>query len=248
MNQQTRLLTLGLALALLPCAHAQETRDVREFVRPEVFPDSFSERAAAYDVSVVPQLVEMLDSPAEKANHVRIVLLLGTVGDERAADALIAFIEKPVENVFLTYEEHEARNWAIQSLGYLAHRNVERALNYLIEGLTPSAWRLRRVQGIASWTSSYDEYDLLLSTYALFGSARSGHPAAKEALRSLQQAPVAGQARFRNGLDDTLTQWLEVHEEVAARGLVAAFEHFESERQASRERADDEARRAREYP
>ena len=147
MKQQTRLLTLGLALALLRCADAQETRDVREFVRPEVFPNSFSELAASYDTSVVPQLVEMLNSPDENANHTRIVILLGIVGDERAADALISFIEKPVENVWLTQEEHEARNWAIQSLGYLANRNVEPALNYLIEGLTPSAWRLRKVEG-----------------------------------------------------------------------------------------------------
>jgi hypothetical protein len=246
MKQQPRLLPLGLALALLPCAHAQETRDVRAFVRPEVFPNSFAERAASYDASVVPQLVELLNFPAEKANHTRIVLLLGTVGDERAADALIAFIEKPVENVWLTGEEHEARSWAIQSLGYLANRNIERALNYLIEGLAPGAWRLRRVQGLPSWMSSYDEYDLRLSTYALMGLARSGHPKAGEALRALQQSPTPAQARFRNGLDDTLTDWLGVHEEVAARGLVAAFEHFESERQASRERAAEEARRARE--
>jgi HEAT repeat protein len=211
-----------------------------------VFPNSFSELAASYDTSVVPQLVEMLNSPDEKPNHTRIVILLGIVGDERAADALISFIEKPVENVFLTNEEHEARNWAIQSLGYLANRNVEPALSYLIEGLTPSAWRLRKVEGIASWTSSYDEYDLRLSTYALFGLARSGHPAAGQALRSLQQSPTPAQARFRNGLDETLTQWLEFHEQVAARGLAGAYEHQKAQAEITRQRLAEEIRRARE--
>jgi HEAT repeat protein len=235
-----------LALALLPCAYAQEKQDVREFVRPDVFPSSFAELAASYDASVVPQLIDLLESPDEKTNHTRIVILLGVVGDERAADALISFIEKPVENIFLTDEEHEARNWAIQSLGYLANRNVERALNYLIEGLTPSAWRLRNVQGIASWTSSYEEYDQRLSTYALFGLARSGHPAAGQALRSLQQAPTPGQARFRNGLDDTLNLWLGFHEQVAARGLAGAFEHDKAEAEIARQRLAEETRRARE--
>jgi HEAT repeat protein len=248
MNWYTRVLVLCLALSSLPYGRSQETPvDVREFVREEVFPRSYAELAGSYDVSVVPQLIEMLNSPTEKANHARIAALLGIVGDERAADALIAFIERPVENVRLTSDEQDAQRWAIMSLGYLVNRNAsERALTYLIEGLTPSVWRQRKVAGIASWASSYEEYDLRLSNYALQGLAMSGNPAAGQALRSLQQSPTSAQARFRNGLDSTLNGWLGFHEQVAARGLAGAYEHDKAQGEIARQQFNEEARRARE--
>ena len=58
-------------------------------------------------------------------------------------------------------------------------------MDYLVEGLTPRVWRERNVMGVVPYRDSYAEYDLLLSTYAVFGLAVSGHPRAGEALRTL---------------------------------------------------------------
>jgi HEAT repeat protein len=188
----------------------------------------------------------MLNSKAEEPYWTQIAGVLGVVGDERAINALIAFVEKPVSEAHLSRAHQDARQQAIMSLGYLINKTgSERALTYLIDGLTPSEWRQRRVQGIAPWASSYEEYDLQLSKYALFGLALSGHPRAGEALRSLQQSPTAEQMQFRKGLDSTLTQWLEVHAQVAAQGVAGMYEHYENERRHQREAQLEEIERLR---
>jgi hypothetical protein len=127
------------------------------------------------------------------------------------------------------------------SLGFLVNRTgSEQALSYLIDGLTPTIWRQRKVTGIASWSSSNEEYDLELSKYALFGLSLSGHPRAGEALRSLQLSPTPEQARFRSDLDETLPQWLEVHALVAERGIAGMYEHYAAQEQLEREQEPEE--------
>ena len=197
--------------------------DVRAFVRGPLFPYSYAELASSYDTSVTPELIAMLDSDAEEDHWFRIAGMLGVVGDDRAADALIAFVEKPrPERVSDAVEN--ARKEAIRALGFLVNRTGnERALTYLIDGLTPRVWRERNVRGTPHWMPSHAEYDVLLSTYALFGLALSGHPRAGEALRALQQSATPDQMGFREGLDDTLTQWLDVYDLVAERGVAGMY-------------------------
>ena len=248
MKWQYRLVLLCSALALLLPARSQQARaDVREFVRADAAPRAYRELTAAYDATVVPQLIEILNSPTEKATHARAAALLGAVGDERATDALIAFVERPVDNMRLTVEEEAGQRWAIISLGYLVNRNgSERALKYLTEGLTPGVWRQRGVGGMPDWANSYDQYDLERSKHALFALALSGHSAAGSALRSLRDTPTSAQAQFRTGLDDTLAQWLEVYDLVAERGLAGMYEYYEAKRLAEGQQFAEEARRIRE--
>ena len=136
--------------------------------------------------------------------------MLVVIGDERAVDALIAFVETPVAVPALWSVYENARGRAIVGLGDLIRRTgSERALTYLIEGLTPQTWTKRDVRGVAQWTKSFEEYDSLLAEYAIYGLAHYGHPRAGEALRALQRSPTPEQARFRKGLDNTLEQWLK---------------------------------------
>ena len=240
------VLCLTLALETIVCAQQAEL-DVRDAVRdPESFPRSYREQVNAYDVSAVPQLLELLGSKAEEVHWTRIAGLLGAIGDERAVEGLIAFIESPSETERLSFEHYHGRRQAIMSLGVIVnHTGSERALAYLVDGLTPSVWRQRKVQGIATWTASYEDYDRELSTYALMGLALSGHPRAREALTSLQQSPTLDQAQSRNGLDSTLRQWLEVHELVAERGVAGMYDHYEAQERIRIDRETEEANRLR---
>jgi len=263
MRYQFALAVLCSAAALEVAVLAQEAiPDVREYVRGLPIyadsvdgPGSYSEMKALYDSSVVPDLIEMLNSDAEEMYWARIAGMLGVVGDEQAVEALIAFVEKPVVEARLSQAHHDARRSAITALGYLtSSTGSERALSYLIGGLTPNVWRQRNVQGVAPWATSYQENDRLLSEYALYGLAFSGNPRAGQALRSLQQSPTAEQARFRNGLDSTLKQWLEVYDLVAERGVAGMHEHYKAQRELEDQRrleeierlGGPEARRARE--
>ena len=250
MNWQSALTVLVSALAIGTNVSAQQMTqlDVREYIRGQAFHgDSYEELSTLYDSTVVPALIEALNSGAEEENWARAAYLLGIVGDKRAGGALIAFIEKGDAPFISPRAHNRARKAAMQSLGYLINRTrSERALHYLIEGLTPSIWRKRDVRGVVPYAASYEEYDLLLSTYALFGLALSGHPRAGEALTALQQSPTPEQLKFRDSEESTLTQWLEVHGLVAERGVAGMDDYYESQHRLELARQLEDAQHLRE--
>ena len=248
MNWQSPITVLILTLAFGTTVLAQQAEqpEIRAFVRGPSFPQSYSELSAAFDASVTPELTTMLNSKTEEEHWVRIAGMLGVVGDGGAADSLIAFVEKPGP-ARLSQWHHDARREAIRALGFLVYRtDNERALRYLIDGLTPGVWRQRNVIGVAPFADSYAEYDLMLSKYALFGLAMSGHPRAGEALRAVQQSPTPEQLQFRDLEENTLTHWLGIHDLVAERGLDGMYEYYETQRKLKVERQLEEAQRLRE--
>lgn len=228
-----------LVLGLGTSSHAQQTPplDVRDFVRNEASPLTYVELSVAYDAGVTQVLIGMLHSATEEIHAQRIVSLLAAVGDERAVDALIEYIEKPAAGR-LSFEQNQARKAAIIGLGYVINRTgSERALSYLIDGLTPSVWS-RRVHGTPPWTDSpnYEQH----SNWAILGLALSGHPRAGQALRSLQQTLTPQPARI-GGLYTTVKQWLEVHDLVAERGVTGMYEYYKTQEQ---QRLEAEAAKA----
>ena len=249
MNSQSALTAFVLALAIGTNVSAQQVTqpDVREYIQGRAFHgDSYDELSTLYDSTAVPALIEALNSEVEEENWARAAYLLGIVGDERTGGALIAFIEKRGSSV-ISRAHNRARKAAMQSLGYLINRTrSERALDYLIEGLTPRVWRERNVMGVVPYANSYEKYDLLLSTYALFGLALSGHPQAGEALRALLHSPTPEQLQFRDSEETTLTQWLEVHGLVAERGVAGMDEYYESQHRLELARQLEEVQRLRE--
>jgi HEAT repeat protein len=215
----SRLAAAAWCLGVSSATVAQQAApDVGDYVRDRPYGARSEEVAALYDSDAVPELIALLGS--EEPYWGTVAGMLVVVGDERAVDALIAFVEKPVAVPALSNVYENARGRAIVGLGDLVRRTgSERALIYLIEGLTPQTWTKRNVRGVAQWTKSFEEYDSLLAEYAIYGLAYSGHPRAGEALRALQRSPTMEQGRFRKGLDNTLEQWLEVYDLVADRGL-----------------------------
>ncbi|HZF29392.1 MAG TPA: hypothetical protein VE907_09760 [Gammaproteobacteria bacterium] len=193
----------------------QATPGLGEYLRDHWWGLSRDEVVSLFDAEAVPDLVAMLHSETPYCGAV--VGMLVIVGDERAVDALIAFVETPFADPALANVYESARGAAIGGLGELVRRiGSERALTYLVDGLTPDVWNRRNVRGVAGWTKVYEEYDLLLSEYAIHGLAYSGDARAGEALRSLQRSPTPEQSRLRKGLDKTLEDWLEIHRRRAA--------------------------------
>lgn len=193
------------------------------------FPSSYNELAQVFDSNAVPDAIELLNSEEQEKQWTKVAAVLGVVGDDRAVDALIEFIERPVViPIYISMAHHNTRREAIKSLGVAVNRTGnERALNYLIESLDDSAWRRRGIQGVDAAWPTYDQYDRRLSIYAIFGLALSGHPRAGEALRTLQRSPRPNQTRLRSGLDDVLTTWLDIYERVAEVGVIGLEGHSE---------------------
>ena len=233
MNWKTTVLVASCSLAA--AANAQRVQqDARDFVRGSEFSHhSYRDWSSSYDSSVVPDLAGMLNSKAESASWGHAALLLGAAGDEQAVDALIAFLEAPLENPVISNSHVVAYECALTALGYLVNRTgSERALTYLVDGLTPSVWVKRGVLGVPEWETSYPEFGKRLSKYALFGLAVSGDPRAREALIALRDSPTPAQAEFRSKLDDILATWLEVHQQVAEKGIAGMYDDADAKRAA----------------
>ena len=100
--------------------------------------------------------------------------------------------------------------------------------------------------GVAPFVDSYAEYDLMLSKYAVFGLALSGHPEAGKTLRTLLRAPTPGQQQFRQAEGATVAQWLKTYDLVAERGMAGMYEYYETQHRIKAERQLEEAQRLRE--
>ena len=238
MKNQVTVVVLCWLLVISGRIFAQDVvvPNVRDSIR-DSFPGSYDGLTSTFDPSDVPVLLEMLESENDEEYWPRVLIALGLVGDGAVVDVLIEVIERPIIGpVYISRTQDDTRLEAIRALGVLAGRtDNEQALNYLIESLDDSIWRRRNIQGVPSSFDSFDRYDRRLSIHAIFGLALSGHPRAGDALRSLQQSPTPEQARLRNGLDDVLDSWLEVHDLVAERGLGGMYEYY-AERQLEAER------------
>ena len=186
--------------------------------------------AAKYGPDAVPTLLAMLDDPQEKPYWSNIVVTLGAIGDERAVDPLIAFVEKGGDT--MTREEFQAKSSVLMSLGYLINKsNNEKALSYLKAHLSPEGWResnmaTARAQG---FKASTDLRTKQLSTLAVLGLALSGHPSAKSSLNFLNQgvrdmAPTA----FTKQMTSVVTEALKAHETIARDGLESYYQKAKS--------------------
>jgi hypothetical protein len=108
------------------------------------------------------------------------------LGDERAVEPLIQFLERDVPGRPLTHAEYIAKSVVVMALGYVINKNGSpSALNYLKENVKPDAWSAR-----IKWTSPYhptvDARNLQLSKMTILGLGLSGNSSAAETLVALQ--------------------------------------------------------------
>lgn len=230
---KTRIV-MGLAVSLVLSAawliktgaapQAGSPVDVREFVRQTFFEGVPYEEASRYDGSVVPTLLAMLADLKEEPYWSNIVVTLGMIGDDRAVDPMIAFINKGATGT-LSHAQYTARTSAVISLGYIVNKSKNaKALTYLKDSLNPQAWDKRETSWKSPYQASTEDRNIQLSTAAILGLALSGDPSAAEALRKLQQpADTEPARRFQAQTSSVAADALTANEMIAKEGLAAYY-------------------------
>jgi HEAT repeat protein len=181
------------------------------------------ENAIRFDANAaVPTLLSMLADPNEEEYWPNIVITLGMLGDERAVDPLIKFLEQDAPRAQLSRSHYIAKTGVLMALGYLINKGgSQKALTYLRDSLNPDAWRQRRLSWISPFNPDVEARDLQLTKMAILGLALSAHPAAAEALRSLQKPPqTEAERKLHARLSTAVAEALQEHQTIGTEGLV----------------------------
>lgn len=205
-----------------------QTADVSSFVRALYIEGIPYEQAVQFDAdSAVPVLLNMLADPNEVPYWSNIVFTLGMLGDVRAVDPLIQFLEAG-SGATLSHAHFVAKSSVPMALGYLLNKHDSaKALAYLQAGAQPSTWAARGL----SWTSPVHtrapDRDAQLSKMAIIGLAVSGRPAARQTLAKLaRDAATAGDRAFQERVRAVVTEAIEAHDQIERDGLI----HYDSAR------------------
>jgi hypothetical protein len=220
----------GLILAAMvsSCASPSATQTqtpmtVQEFVRQIYVEGLPYEEAARYGPEAVPALEQMLSDAAEQVYWPNIVITLGAIGDERAVDRLLQFVNPPGERQ-LSDNEFRAVTSAIIALGYAVNRTGnQKALAFLRESVDPSVWAQR-----SRWKSPFHASDearnFQLSTSAILALGLTGNASAADTLRSLQAQPASEAARrFQAQATDAIAEALKANQAISSGGLAAYY-------------------------
>jgi FG-GAP-like repeat len=208
----------GAAVATVP-------KDVREFVHRTFIESVPYELASRYDATAVPALQQMLSDPREEPYWSNIALTLGFIGDQRAADALIAFLAAGGSQR-LSRAHYNAKVASLFALGYLVNRTKSpRALTYLRESVDPAVWRSRGIAWTSPLNPSADERDLHLTKMAIAGLGLTGDAAAAQTLQALS-APAQSDAmkRIQPRLKDSAADALRTNATISRVGLAGFFQ------------------------
>ncbi|HKZ81406.1 MAG TPA: hypothetical protein VJ124_24265 [Pyrinomonadaceae bacterium] len=204
---------------------SEQRTDVREFVHRLYIHGVLYQNAIQYGTEEVDILINMLQDPAEEPYWSNIVITLGMIGDEKAIEPLLQFINKDAHGE-LSPSHYKAITGAIGSLGYLLNKSGnQKALTYLQESLDPNVWTER----VPSWTSPFhlnvEERNIQLSIMAIIGLGLSGHPEAEKSLRSLQEpATTLESQEFQRKTSEVVNEALRALEFIAKEGLSQYYE------------------------
>jgi HEAT repeat protein len=121
-------LSIGGALAA-----ARQEPEIRSFVRQVYIEGVPFEEVQKFDkATAAPVLLKMLEDAREEKYWPNIVVTLGMLGDARAVEPLIQFVEKGSPGT-LSHARYIAKTSAVMSLGYIVNKSKsDKALSYLI--------------------------------------------------------------------------------------------------------------------
>ena len=216
-------------LSLWPLILPAQDLDVESFVRKIYISGIPYDEANSYTSANVPTLLEMLQDESESPYWGNIVVTLSIIGDDKALDPIIQFIEKQEEEELLD-ADYRAKSGALLSLGYLINKTGNmRAIDYLVESIDPSVWEKRNVFWRTRVHNNVEARDADLSSLAILGLALSGRPEAAEAINldlgtedNLQPVIEKLQPAVRQlppAVSGLVEAALETYQQVAADGL-----------------------------
>jgi hypothetical protein len=199
---------------------------VVQFVRPIYFEGLPTDKALSFGGDSVPLLLDMLGDPLEQASWGNIVVLLGMIGDPRAVDPLIGFLEQPGTGD-LSRSHYKAKTAVLPALGYLLNKQPtnQTALAYLQDSRDPTFWGKRQLGwNLAPSQGGGSARDLRLTEMAIMGLALSGHPTAKNALQSLQAGMVPGAVPYQKQIAPMLGEAMKAHGVIAQNGIKGYYQ------------------------
>jgi hypothetical protein len=208
----------GAAVALLATAQPVRAQDrlpdIETFVRLAYVHGVPFEMARAYGPEAVPRLVGFLENPVFEPHWVNVVYTLGYIGDERALEPLIAFLER--QRGEITPQAFRAVLGVMPALGHLAREGSDRALEVLSEFLQTG-----QIDGDDPGFSYaiYVEEALVevLGRLTIQGLGISGRPEALDLLTTLQSADL------RPDWEDNVDEALVLNRRVAREGAARVF-------------------------
>jgi HEAT repeat protein len=199
-------------------------QDVKSFVRQVYIEGVPYDEATLFDpATAAPTLLEMLADPSEEEHWPNIVITLGMLGDERAVDPLIRFLEQGIPSQRLSRAHYIAKTGVVMALGYLINQSgSQKALAYLKDSVKPGIWRERNTNWTSPYHATFDARNLQLSKMAILGLALSGQPSAAETLRYLQRPAITeGDRKFQDQVSAVISEALSAYETISREGLMS---------------------------
>jgi HEAT repeat protein len=215
---------LAIAMGIVVSPIPGQAQDIRSFVRQVYIEGVPYDEATLFDpATAVPTLLEMLANPSEEEHWPNIVITLGMLGDDRAVDPLIRFLEQGIPSRRLSHVHYVAKTGVVMALGYLINQSgSQKALTYLKDSVKPGVWRERNTNWTSPYHATFDARNLQLSKMAILGLALSGHPAAAETLRSLQRPALSEVDRkFQAQVSAVVSEALSAHATISWEGLAS---------------------------
>ncbi len=214
----------AIAMGIVVSPVLGQAQDIRSFVRQVYIEGVPYEEATLFDpATAVPTLLDMLADPSEEEHWPNIVITLGMLGDDRAVDPLIRFLEQGIPGRRLSHAHYVAKTGVVMALGYLINQSgSQKALAYLKGSVKPGVWRERNTNWTSPYHATFDARNLQLSKMALLGLALSGHPSAAETLRSLQRPAISEVDRkFQTQVSAVVSEALSAHATISWEGLAS---------------------------
>jgi hypothetical protein len=216
-----------IVLAGAEVVPASNEDEVREFIMRLYVGGVPYDEATRFTEADVPVLISVLQDPEMKLYWANAATVLGMIGGDAAADALITFARSQ-EGQVVDPETYRATLDAVLSLGFVVNRAPnDKAVMFLSE--TAQAMSPRGLESAAA--SDGDEgglrvTDAVLANSAVLGLSIGARPETRTVLEGLAPAAPAGtmERAANSEIDAFIADALATHDAIAEKGLSAYYD------------------------
>jgi HEAT repeat protein len=176
--------------------------------------------AARFSGEAVPILLAMLSDEQEKEFWANIILVLGIIGDERAFEPLIGFLEQPRSGEISSHVFGALRSVS-SALGHMAAKGHTQSLAYLMANTRPEVWQNRKLR----WRHERIEGALLnrlMAASFIASLGRAATPAARAELERLAHDETLDEA-----LRGIAQGSIKTIDEINTKGRQAVFDKYQ---------------------
>jgi hypothetical protein len=177
-------------------------------------------KAAQFNAEAVPILLAMLADEKEEEFWSNIILVLGIIGDERAFEPLIGFLEQPRSGE-ISSDLFGALRSVSSALGHMAAKGHMQSLAYLMANTRPEVWEKRKVR----WRQERIEGTLLNRVMAASFIASLGRAATPAARAELER--LAHDKTLDEALRGIARGSIKTVDEINTKGRQAVFDKYQ---------------------